>query len=173
MARGRGIGRRFVRPAPKTKIWIGAGIAEVTLVSNAEALVAVYSAAILAFRPFTILRTRLEINFRSDQVGSTEVPTGVYGEIIVKETATGIGVTALPGTITDPEADWYVYQGMTCAFEVVTAAGFMTPAGSSWTVDSKAMRKVGPTDDLAACFQMRNVGGGLLNVEGRQLIQLH
>jgi len=173
MARRRGLSRGFVRPAPKTKIWIPFHLAVATLTSNGKTLVSVMSAPELALRPFTILRTRLDLQFRSDQVAASEVPTGAYGVIVVTDIASGIGVTAVPGPLTDTEAAWIVYQGMTSAFEVISAVGFEESRGVRYSIDSKSMRKVGPTDDVVDVFEMRAVGGGLLNIEGRQLIQLH
>jgi hypothetical protein len=156
-------------------MWVGAGFNEITIATNSEQLLAVYSATILALRPFTILRTRLAINIRSDQSSGAEGFTGAYGEIVVKETATGIGVTALPGTLADPDSDWYVYQGMSAPTELTpsTPASFSWSPGFNYIIDSKAMRKVGPTDDIAVLFESRSQGGALINVEGRQLIQLH
>ena len=165
--------RVFTRPAPRTKMWIGSGLAVAQPAASAATLFATYSAAALLLRPFTILRTRLDINWRSDQTAASEAPTGAYGEIIVKESATDIGVTAVPHPLADTEADWYIYQGLTAPFLFITGVGIAGRAGFRYVVDSKAMRKVGPQDDLAAVIELRAAGGGLINVEGRQLIQLH
>jgi len=170
--RTRGHGR-FVRPPAKTKIWIGASVAVGTVPTNSKTLVSELNAAALALRPFTILRTRVSINFRSDQQAAQESPTGAYGKIVVKEIAVNIGATAVPGPVTEPNADWFVYQGMSAPFLFVTAAGFESAGGFRYEIDSKAMRKVDPTDDVVTMFEMRNVGGGFLNIEGRTLIQLH
>ncbi len=164
---------RFVRPSPRTKIWLGAGIAQATLTTNTATLIGILNAGALALRPFTILRTRLVIQLRSDQQAAAENPTGAYGEIVVKESATTAGIGSLPTPLTEPDADFHVYQGMTSSFTFITAAGFESNAGRQYTIDSKAMRKVGPQDDIATVFEMRNVGGGIMNVEGRILIQLH
>ncbi len=165
---------RFVRPAPKTKIWIGVGVDEITLVTNTIQLLTVLNAAALALRPFTILRTRLEINLRTDQSAAAEGLTGAYGEIVVKESASGIGVTALPAPLTDIDADFFVWQGMTAPFELNgTGISSSWQPGFRYTVDSKAMRKIGTTDDIVTMSEIRAQGGGLLNVEGRRLIQLH
>ncbi len=164
---------RFIRPAPKTKIWIASGIPAATITTNAKVLMTVLNAAALALRPFTILRTRVFCTFLSDQGAASEVPTGAYGKIIVKETASAIGVTAVPGPLTEADADWFVYQGMTSHFDLATAVGFNEPGGQRFDIDSKAMRKVGPTDDLVSVFEARATGGAFLNIEGRTLIQLH
>ncbi len=172
MARGRHP-RGFTRPAPKTKIWIGADTAVGNLTSNAKTLIAELNAAALALRPFTVLRTRVEWNFRSDQVVANESPTGSIGMIVAKEIAVNIGVTAVPGPIAEVDADWFVYQGVTSPLRFVSATGIVDPAGTKYTIDSKAMRKVGPADDIVWVAELRNAGGAVLNMEGRMLIQLH
>ena len=164
---------RFVRPAPKTKIWIGAGTASITLTSGAEKLMTVLNAAALALRPFTILRTRLDILFQSDQLTASEEPAGAYGRIVVTDQASGVGITALSAPIAEPDADWFVFQGMSTDFSFITAAGFDGGGGYHLTVDSKAMRKVGPNQDLVSVFELRGQGGANINVVGRTLVQLH
>ena len=62
--------RRFVRPAPKTKIWIGAGAGTTVLAASSATLVSVLNAGALALRPFTILRTRMDLLVASDQTGA-------------------------------------------------------------------------------------------------------
>ena len=148
-------------------------MAVATLTSAGKTFVASNNVALAALRPYTILRTRVTFSFRSDQVAASEVPTGAFGSIVVTDAAEAIGVTALPGPLTSHDQDWYLYQGMTSAFELITGAGFQEPRGVRYDVDSKAMRKVGPSDDVVDMFEMRAVGGALLNYEGRQLIQLH
>jgi len=173
MARGRARPRGFIRPAPKTKIWIQAGLVVQTLGSGAATLIGTLNAAALAARPFTILRTRIELMFRSDQSATNESPTGAYGEIVVKETASAIGVTAVPSPLTEGDADWHVYQAMSLALLSLTSVGVESPIGVRYVIDSRAMRKVGPTDDLVNVAELRSAGGAFLNIEGRILIQLH
>ena len=172
MARGRGPRRGFIRPPPRTKIWIPAGFAIQALAAGADTLIGTLNAAALALRPFTLLRTRLEITFRSDQSAANESPTGAYGEIVVKETATAIGITALPKPLTEGDADWHVYQGMTAPIFALSSVG-VQDVSVHYVIDSKAMRKLGPQDDLAVVFETRSAGGASINIEGRILLQLH
>ena len=172
MARGRGF-TRFVRPAPRTKMWIGAGVGPVTIASAATTFYSSLSAGALLLRPFTILRTRTEFLFESDQEGASERPDGAYGKIVVTETAAALGVTALPDALSDPESDWFVYQGMIHRFRFISGVGTNDPAGTHYVVDSRAMRKVGADQDIAAVFTMRASVGATLTSEGRMLIQLH
>ncbi len=171
--RSRGRSRAaFVRPAPKTKIWITAGVAEQALASGAVTLLTSLNAAALALRPFTVLRTRLEIMWRSDQSAASETPTGAIGFIIVKESASTIGVTAVPTPLTEGDADFFVYQGVTTSILSLSSIGVLE-RGNRYVIDSKAMRKVGVQDDIISVGETRSTGGAQYNVEGRMLIQLH
>ena len=172
--RSRGRGRAvFARPPPRTKIWIGNRLSQTQPAGGAATLLATLNAAALLLRPFTILRTRIEILWRSDQTATNETPTGAYGQIVVKQTAGAIGVTAVPTPLTEIDADWYIYQGLTVATDSLTSVGFDMDMGHHWTIDSKAMRKVGVQDDDAVVVELDTAAGAFINVEGRQLIQLH
>jgi len=165
---------RFVRPAPRTKMWIGQGVGVTAIASNTKVLEATYSAGALLLRPFTILRTRMEIQFRIDQDAADEAPFGSYGQMVVTDTAAAIGVTAVPdpsGINGDPEADWFVWQAMFAHIQ----AGSLSQAVNEykWTIDSRAMRKVSIDEDVVSVFSSESSGGSFLTTNGRQLIQLH
>ncbi len=164
---------RFVRPAKSTKIWFGAGVALVTLTTGTAQLLTSLSASALLLRPFTIIRTRLSLTFRSDQIAGSESPTGAYSRIVAKDQAVAAGIASLPSPLTEPDADWFVYQGMSDVVTFATAAGYEGHQGVRYEIDSKAMRKVGINEDIISIFELRTAGGALLNVEGRTLIQLH
>ena len=164
---------RVTRPRPATKIWLGNDIALTNLITNTSTLIGSFNAAVLALRPFTILRTRITCNFRSDQSGGTEDITGAFGMIVVEEVAVAAGIASVPTPLSEVNADFFVYQGMTAPFTFVSGVGIIDPAGERYDIDSKAMRKVDISDDVAIVFEMRSVGGGEINIEGRMLIQLH
>ena len=127
-------------------------------------------------RPFTILRTHLFCRYTSDQAAVTESPFGSYGMIVVTANAVSIGVTAMPdpsGISGEPDAGWFVWQAMSTEFVFSSAVGIDANAGSSYEIDSKAMRKVGPNDDVATIFSQENAVGSQLKDNGRMLIQLH
>ncbi len=166
---------RFVRPRPATKMWVGTGVGLTAIAANTKVLVGSLSAGALLLRPFTILRTRMEIFWGSDQLAASEDPQGDYGQIVVTDTASAIGVTAVPDpsvTDGDPEADWFVHQ------PVATSLGFSDATGivlllTRFTIDSKAMRKVGPDDNIVSLFSETGNHGGSLFTRGRRLVQLH
>ncbi len=116
------------------------------------------------------------ISLWSDQEASDEDPFGSYGKIVVTDTASGIGVTAIPDpgvTTGDPDADWFLHQ---VAWNQMTASGtlgIVVSGPANWQIDSKAMRKVGPTDDIVSMYKDESGVGSLLTTQGRMLIQLH
>ncbi len=167
---------RFVRPPARTVMWIGAGIGSASIVASADALISSLSAGALLLRPFTVMRTRMMIGFSSDQIAVQERPQGTYGKIVVTETAAALGTTAIPDPSTvdgDPEASWFVSQDVMNQFEFSTAAAWQSAAENQYTVDSKAMRKVGPDDDIVGMFSETGGFGAILTTRGRMLIQLH
>ena len=163
---------RFIRPAPRTKMWIGAGVGESTIAASTTKLVGSLSAGALALRPFTILRTHLELLFSTDQFAAGESQSGAFAEIVASEQATAIGITGLPDPLGDPEADFFVYQGTSFNYEFRDSTG-AGDVGAVYTVDSKAMRKVDINQDIVTLFSPRSAVGALLFSEGRRLIQLH
>jgi len=168
---------RFVRPAPKTKVWIGGGVGQTTIVATTVQLIQSLSAGALLLRPFTILRSRLLINFESDQAAVTERAFGTFGSIVVSDQAVAAGAASIPdpGTIAgDPDADWFVSQAVQATFGFLSSVGFHPQsAGPGYVIDSKAMRKVGPNQDIAGMFSSESNAGALLTIQGRLLIQLH
>jgi len=164
-------GQRFIRPTPKTKMWIGNGTGFITLVNNANTLVSSLTAAALLLRPFTILRTHAVAFLATDQVVASEAPAGAYGELVVTDAASAAGIASIPDVLLNPEADWFVYQPMVTSFIFGSGIGF-TRDGDMWTVDSKSMRKVGPDDDVVTVAKVAG-GGADLFIRGRTLIQLH
>ncbi len=164
---------RFVRPPARTTVWFNHGLGPVTVAGSSASLYSSYNAAALAFRPFTIIRTRLLVHFESDQVAAIEKPSGAFGGIVVKEDAQAIGITAIPTPISDTDAEWAFFQGMTTSFTFITGVGFDADSGSRYIIDSKAMRKVGINETYVTVVENRIAVGSITSVEGRQLIKLH
>ena len=170
---------RFVRPAPRTKMWIGGGVGQTTVPANTVTLVSTLSAGALLLRPFTILRSHLLLHVRSDQITAIETPFGAFGRIIVTDTAAALGITAIPdpsGTNGDPEADWYQWSSWATSFFIdingTDGIGVMNN-GYQYILDSKAMRKVGPDDNAVSVATNDTAVGVNIITQGRILIQLH
>ena len=160
---------RFTRPAAKTKVWFGLGTGTITIVAATTQILTSLNAAALALRPFTILRTHAQIMLTSDQTATSETPEGALGRTIVTEQALAIGATAVPDPLLEPDADWYLYQAVMTTFLFGDATGF-GPDGNQYSIDSKAMRKVGINDDVITVIQASP--GALLTIRGRMLVQL-
>ena len=168
---------RFVRPAPRTKMWIGAGVGNTTVTGATDNLVSTLSAGALLLRPFTILRTRMDLQVRSDQQVASEIPFGFYGKLVVTDTAAVLGITALPGPSGisgSPEAAWFVWQAVSLAFFVdingTDGIGLDANGSMHYVIDSKSMRKVGPDDDVVTVFANEVAAGMSLTTNGRMLI---
>ena len=167
---------RFVRPSPKTKMWIGSGVGETTIGAGVKTLVSSLSAGALALRPFTILRTRMLLDYSSDQDGANERVFCSYAKLVVRDAAFAIGVTAMPdpsGISGDPEADWFIWQAGRHVVSFDTASGFDFGGTSQYTIDSKAMRKVSIDDNVVAMCTEESAFGSRIMTNGRMLIQLH
>ena len=174
MARGHR-GRIVTRPVARTMVWIGARLAATTISSGATLLATLDPTTGFPLRPFTIVRTRLGISYVSDQAAASESQQGVFSMQVVTVSAAGAGVGSIPTPLTDPDADFHVYQPLFQDFLFASGVGFSdnVGGGSFTTVDSKAMRKVGIDDDIAMVLEQQSALGTVIAVEGRFLIKLH
>ena len=91
----------------------------------------------------TILRTVGTLMVSSDQLAASEDQIGAFGMYIVNDVAATLGVTALPGPITDIADDgWYVYVPICQRFGFSDATGWNADFGLRYPFDSKAKRKM-------------------------------
>ncbi len=156
-------------------VWIGLSPAITSLNSSGVVLIGSLNAAALAIRPFTIVRSRGWLKLISDQTANTENSWCSYGHIVVKETATAVGITAIPTPITEITAEFHVYEQISAGLKVVSAASTFE-AGFQKEFDSKAMRKVDLNDDIAVVIEAPASGiseGMTLTDGGRVLVKLH
>ncbi len=155
--------------------WIGLTEARNTLAAaNTAVLVTTANAALLALRPFTIVRTRGVLLMNSDQSTATEDWQVTYGHAIVSEQAAAIGVTAVPTPNADRGSDlWYVYEeGMGQVFNNTNIGVFHL--SRVYRFDSRAMRKVEDGQDLVSVAETGSLSDGVTIVAaGRFLIKLH
>ncbi len=131
-----------------------------TIANNSKVLAAgtLFSSLVTSF-PATIVRTRGQVVFASDQVAGAESPMMALGIQVVSNVAFGLGITAISGPLTNAVDDaWFVLQALQHRFEG-TGQG---PVYRSIEIDSKAMRKVEPTDAPAIVFENGAAVGGLV-----------
>ncbi len=158
--------------------WIGGtGFTQALAATTTVALVTSLNAAALANRPFTIVRTRGVIQVRSDQSAASETYGASYGEVVVSDQASAIGVTAVPTPTADSGSDlWFVYEFVIGRFIFSTAAAF-TDVGFERVVDSRAMRKVEEGQDLVTVVEGPGAGvgatGSTISGFTRTLVKLH
>jgi len=176
MARSNQVVRRSFRgPRRETKwIEIAPTVTKLSTASTA-AIFTGLSATDLALRPFTIIRTRVNLHIASDQEINDELQNAAFGIAIVSDQALAIGVTAVPTPFTDIGSDlWFAHQIMTSRFLLGTAVGFSGDFGMEKDLDSKAMRKVEEGQDVSISIETSSISAGCDFVKsGRLLIKLH
>ncbi len=165
----------FVRSQRRSTLWTVISPFTATLASTGGVLILSATAALLALRPFTIIRTYLEMNIQSDQFAATEDQVGAVGLAVVSDESVTQGVVALPTPVTEAESDfWFLHQWMLSSLQFGSAIGVQTPAGRQYSIASKAMRKVNNDQDVALVAERSAIGGGFeLLGAGRMLIKLH
>ncbi len=134
-----------------------------------------FSAAVLALRPFTIVRTRILHHVRSDQSAADEDYVAAVGMAIVTDQALAAGVASVPTPMLEADSDaWFLWNAIAGHFEFETNAGYRD-TGHLENVDSKAMRKVEDGFDIAIAIE--NGASPFLGTQtiltGRMLIKLH
>ncbi len=165
--------RRSAGSRRKT-LWLDFAIetAQIPVAAATSILLSSLNAAALSLRPFTVVRTRFQVGWASDQVAATEFPFGAFGVAIVSDQASAIGVTAIPTPITDAGSSLFLaYQSMMSNLQFSNATGY-TPTLSSWEIDSKAMRKVEIGQDLVVTVENSSAAhGAQFLVQGRILVK--
>ena len=164
------------RAVKRDSLWIPFAPTEFAIEGGVmPALLFTLNAAALLLRPFTIVRSRFQYGLRSDQTGAVEDQFVGVGQVVVQDTASAIGITALPTPITDGGSDFYSYELLYGRFTFVTGIGF-DPQGLAVNreIDSKAMRKVDFGQDIVITAETTGTSEGVqLIVGGRILVKLH
>ncbi len=159
--------------ARRTTTWIQFSPILSTLASNTtQVLVASLNAAALAIRPFTIVRTYLELALSSDQTAARESQFCSVGWAIVSDQAAAVGISAVPTpTLEAASGLWFLHSRIGADESQVANSA----VGSQFRyVESKAMRKVEDAQDMVVVAEGGGVGDGMiLMTSGRMLVKLH
>ena len=161
----------------RESLWLGIGETNTVLAAASTAvLINSLNAVALALRPFTVVRTRGILAYRSDQVGVSENYQAALAFSVVSQQALAIGITAVPTGFSILGSDlFWVHQMMAGRFEFISGVGVSSPnAMQVVEYDSKAMRRV--DDDQALAFTLESSSLSLgINVfhAARMLIKLH
>ena len=116
----------------------------------------------------TIERVRAMLSVITDAPSADEAWSGAFGMIIVSDDAEAIGITALPGPITDADAPWFVYVPFT---NIGTSATFDIES-SQVEIDSKARRIVNTSQVIVAVLENATSLGFSAMVAGRMLSRI-
>ncbi len=146
-ARGRRAGRSFRRSGGNTDWARLVSTVSTTLAANTKIIAATFQLSNPGIGE-TVRRTRGRFMVVSDQVSFVEDHLGAMGMMIVNDVAAGIGITAIPGPVTEAGDDgWFVWEPLVaCSQMNPTATSSGIGSGSmamcSFEFDSKAMRRV-------------------------------
>jgi len=154
-------------------VWFGIQPVNTTLgAASTATILTSLNAAALAFRPFTIIRTRLQMHVRSDTLAALENYSLGFAAAVVSDQASVIGITAVPTPDTDRDSGlFFVYEEIYGTLGFVTGEG-VQEVGQSRIVDSKAMRKVDVGQDLVMVAETTAISlGAVITVGGRMLIK--
>ena len=167
---------RFHRSVERTKrgnVWASIDLSPAMVAADTVVLLSFLTAGFLLLRPFTVIRTYLEVSWQSDQSAVTENPHGAFGMVQVTDQAVTAGIASIPDPLLDGDAAWYVWQGLQTQFTFKSASGIDGDAGSRYSIDSKAMRKIGPNQNIAiVAVNSNTVHGADIGVKGRFLVKL-
>jgi len=164
--------KHFARSAKRLSVWVGFQPSFVTMTATGGVLVGSLNAVALALRPFTIVRSRLELFMTSDQSANLETQIACFGCAVVSDQSVAAGVGSLPTPFSDIASDlWFVHK-LLFGEESPVSGGPLGPTHS--TIDSKAMRKVNNDQDMIIVAEFATGSAGvILGMGGRFLIKLH
>ena len=158
------------RSSKRESQWLDIAFVATTLTTPGGTITNSASAAVLALRPFTIIRVHMEIFVISDQAAAIEQQAGAYGLAVVSDQALAIGITAVPTPVTDMGSDlWFLHQ---IYFVNSSSLTDRSMPGQKYSIDSKAMRKVNDDQDIAFVAETSAVAAGaILFTAGRMLVK--
>ena len=172
---------RFRQQQRRKTSWIGGALTPTT----AQSIGVATTAIVLSFdtrtvasisAPFTIIRLRGELVIYSDQKAADEDPFGAIGAMIVSGEAFDGGAATVPAPYTESFYDSWFYHQYWAAPNVANAgsnavASFDFP---HYTVDSKAMRKVGDGDVFVCVLENKSAAhAAAYTLNFRMLVKLH
>ena len=132
------------------------------------------NAAVLALRPFTIVRTRGLVLVTSDQAGATEHQMGAFGFGLAQDQAVASGIGSLPTPVTEAgSSNWFLWQPLLSTVSQASAAAFAN-IGNVYEFDSKAQRKVPVGEDVYVAVENESATDGfLVSFVARMLVKIN
>ena len=100
-----------VRRKTQNLSWAGIEIAPTVIAASTKVILG--SFVLTTEWDETIMRSRGMVVWISDQLAAIETPTAALGMIVVSEDAFTVGISAIPGPVTDISFDeWFFWQPM-------------------------------------------------------------
>ena len=163
-------GRVVVRGGRNTRVkrktfWIGAAVVTVesTLAAGTTVLDSSLSAAALALRPFTVIRTLGLLSVASDQTASTEQPFGALGILVVDDRAVAAGAGSIARPYSESfDSDFFMHQFWSTKTQVATAASITGNAYTQFLIDQRGQRKVSIGNDIVVMMQNNESGDAVV-----------
>ena len=91
----------------------------------------------------TIMRVVGKMAVKTDQDAGTEFQIGALGMMVVTDAALAVGITAIPGPVTDINDDgWFLYVPIVQAIQVASSIGLDAQAGVGYDFNSRGRRIV-------------------------------
>ncbi len=171
MARPRSFPRRPEGSRRKT-VWVGtADQGAIGIANNASVILAFFAPDVLSILKATVVRTRGIFQVTPTSLAADLAYGGAYGLGIVSDEAFASGAGAVPRPFDDDDwAGWLVHGFYSGRYEFhdATATVFTPP---QITIDSKAMRKVGPNETLVWVVESQ-LGAVDVTIHARVLLML-
>ena len=141
---------RVRRSSTSNKAWAGTVTATATTVPAAsKVLVGGFSLSNPNIDE-TILRVVGALAVSSDQQAASELQLGGFGMILVSDAAVAVGITAIPGPVTDIADDgWFVYVPISQHMTFISAVGVLPEVAHIYQFDSRAKRRVQEGQQIA------------------------
>ena len=165
--------RKYVRTSGKARksLWVHQSFVNTTFTAVGGTIITTANAALLALRPFTIVRQYYELMLVSDQEAAVEKHGIAFGVEVVSDEAEAIGVTAVPTPETEAGSDFWMLH--TYMFGEESRLTDKALPARHLKVESKAMRIVEGGSTWITVGEFVNVGGGsILSMAGRALIKV-
>jgi len=165
--------RRFAHRSSGSRratVWAFIAAADTSLSAAGGTLVTTSNAALLALRPFTIVRTYIEWQLRSDQAAAIEFQNMAIGMAVVSEEAATAGVGSIPTPVTEAGSDLWFLHGNQWGDE--SNLTDRTRSSTRGLIESKAMRRVEDGQTIVSVVELGILSGCVLSTVGRFLIKV-
>ena len=168
--------RPFVRGARRETSWLDIEPVNLTAADGPQsAITHVMTAAELAKRPFTVIRTHYHLMLQSDQGAASENYHLAIGACVVSSQAVAIGVAAVPTPAIDAASDlWFLHGWLSGRFSFFSGSSFNEGSYFEKDFESKAMRKVNDDEEIIFVIDVPAISAGVIfQIMGRVLIKEH